>query len=646
MILVAGSANLDLVVRASHIAAPGETVLGRDFQTFPGGKGANQAVACARAGGAPTHMLLALGGDAFAAPLQASLEEAGVEMHLLQVPEQATGTAFICVSDDAQNAITVAPGANFALTEHHLPDLEEFNYLLLQLEIPLPTVLAYARTAHAQGVKVVLNAAPARVLPAELLSMVDILVVNQGELAVVAQHQGSVAECLARLEQVPCVVVTLGQHGCCARADGVLLTQAAFKVRAVDTTGAGDTFCGVLVAALSQGQPLPLALRLASAAGALACTELGAQHSIPMSDAVIDFLLTQPVSTEAENTELRRFCGFELPAAPVPSANKERYKVIYDTDPGVDDAMALYFALAHPAIELLGITTTFGNVTVEQAASNALYLTALAGKTVPVTQGVATPWCKPAQTPPAHIHGADGLGNLPERAPLKTTLDPRTSAQFIVDMARAQPGEITLVAVGPLGNLSLALKLEPRLPQLLRGVILMGGTISEPGNVSPVAEANIWNDPHAADHVFGAGWPLTMVGLDVTHRVLLPSALFGQIAAQHQHPATDTLHHAVRFYADFYGSVHPQLAQMHGCFGHDVLAFVYLVNPELFTLEHGRIRVVTEGLAQGQTMLQRHSTDYPQPGWGTERAPAQVCMQVDALACRALIEHTLLAPWL
>jgi inosine-uridine nucleoside N-ribohydrolase len=322
-------------------------------------------------------------------------------------------------------------------------------------------------------------------------------------------------------------------------------------------------------------------------------------------------------------------------------------KVIFDTDPGVDDAMALYFALAHPGIEVVGITTTFGNVTVEQAALNALYLCDIAGKHIPVTRGVATPWCKPSEAPPAHIHGADGLGNLSQREPVKQTLDPRTSAQFIVDMAREQPGELTLVAVGPLGNLSLALKLEPRLPQLLREVILMGGTILEPGNVSPVAEANIWNDPHAADPIFTAGWTLTMVGLDVTHRVILPVAMFERIALHHQHLATDTLHQAVGFYANFYSGLYPHVAQIHGCFGHDVLAFVFLVSPELFTTEQGRIRVATDGLAQGQTMMNRKSfVDYPQAGWEPDKPLTQVCMTVNAPACLDLVENILMAPWL
>lgn len=322
------------------------------------------------------------------------------------------------------------------------------------------------------------------------------------------------------------------------------------------------------------------------------------------------------------------------------------HKVIFDTDPGVDDAMALYFALAHPGIDVVGITTTFGNVSVEQAATNALYLTALAKRAVPVTKGVKTPWCKPGEAPPDFIHGADGLGNLPSREGTANLLDPRSSAQFIVDMARAHPGEITLVAVGPLGNLSTALKLAPELPGLLREVIIMGGTVVEPGNVSPVAEANIWNDPHAADHVFTAGWKLTMVGLDVTHQVIVPLAMFKRIADHHQHVATNVLHHAVSFYADFYSGLYPHVAAIHGCFGHDVLAFVYLTNPELFGVESGRIRVATEGLAQGQTMMRRKDISYPQQGWGDQVPETQVCLQVDAHACKALIESTLMAEWL
>lgn len=308
MILVAGSANLDFVVRAPHIPSPGETVLGRDFKTFPGGKGANQALACARAGGVPTHMLLALGADAFATPLEASLNEAGVQMHLVRTKDHPTGTAFICVSDDAENAITVAPGANEQLKPEHWPTLTGLTHLLLQLETPLPTVTAYAQAARAQGVTVVLNAAPARALPAELLRCVDVLIVNEGELATVSGQQGSIAQGLEALA-TPTVVVTLGAHGCCARSPSGYDLQPAFAIKPVDTTGAGDTFCGTLVATLSQGATLAQALRYASAAGALACTQLGAQSSIPSAAAVNEFLADQPAPSPAAVDALRDFCG-------------------------------------------------------------------------------------------------------------------------------------------------------------------------------------------------------------------------------------------------------------------------------------------------------------------------------------------------
>jgi ribokinase len=309
MILVAGSANLDFVVRAPHIPLPGETVLGRELSFFPGGKGANQAIACARAGDTVTEMLLAVGDDWFAEPIEASLSAAGVGMHKIQVPDQRTGAAFICVSDDAENAITVASGANSALCADDLPPLSDYSHLLLQLETPIPTVTAYACAAKEQGVAVVLNAAPAQDLPQDLLASVDILIVNEGELAAIANHHGSIVDCLGRVA-VPCVVVTLGSRGCCAKLDGNFITQPGFEITALDTTAAGDTFCGVLVAALSRQRNLAQSLREASAAGAITCTGLGAQTSIPTFGQVEKFLKDNPLHTEAEKDDLRRYCEF------------------------------------------------------------------------------------------------------------------------------------------------------------------------------------------------------------------------------------------------------------------------------------------------------------------------------------------------
>ncbi|GAB3091633.1 ribokinase [Lysobacter terrae] len=305
-VLVAGSANLDFVVRAPHIPAPGETVLGSNFETFPGGKGANQAVACARAGGAHTRMLLALGADAFAQPLEASLRDAGVDAHIVRIQEEATGVAFICLSDDAENAITVAPGANSRLQATDLPDLSDVSHLLLQLESPLDAVTAWAHAARQAGVAVVLNAAPARALPTELLAAVDILIVNEGELHAVTGVRG-IPEAVAVLGDRD-VIVTLGARGSCASARGNWLLQPAFQVEAIDTTGAGDTFCGVFVAALAQGHGFANALQRASAASALACTRVGAQTGVPHFDEV-DALLVGGRATSSD--ELARYCGLD-----------------------------------------------------------------------------------------------------------------------------------------------------------------------------------------------------------------------------------------------------------------------------------------------------------------------------------------------
>lgn len=305
-VLVAGSANVDFIVRAPHIPAPGETVLGGDLAVAPGGKGANQAVACARAGGVVTAMLLALGDDPFAPLIEASLRDAGVGLRMVR-STRPTGAALICVSDEAENAIAVAPGANATLAPGDLTDLTGVGALVLQLETPMSTVTAFAQKARAHGVPVILNAAPAAALPAELRASIDVLVANEEELAVLAGHDGTIAERLRSLD-MPCAVATLGARGCCALADGAFWLQPAFAVTPVDTTGAGDTFCGVLAGALCSGASMPDALRRASAAAALATTRLGAQSSAPTAPE-IDALLTRSPLDDSALAPLAAYCG-------------------------------------------------------------------------------------------------------------------------------------------------------------------------------------------------------------------------------------------------------------------------------------------------------------------------------------------------
>ncbi|GGS25552.1 ribokinase [Deinococcus knuensis] len=282
MILVAGSANLDFITRVPHLPRPGETVLGPAFTTAPGGKGANQAVACARSGH-PTRFFGALGDDPYAAPLRASFTHSGVQDTSLTL-DAPTGAAFITVADSGENVIAVASGANARLTPDREPDFTDVTHLILQLEIPLPAVQAYARAARQRELQVILNAAPApqAPLPAGLLADVNVLVVNEGELSTLV-GPGDLPQQLRAAQALgpQTVIVTLGGQGAAAVQGDHWLEVPARPVTVRDTTGAGDTFVGVLTGALGAGLSLPQAMQEASVAASLACTREGAQPSMP-----------------------------------------------------------------------------------------------------------------------------------------------------------------------------------------------------------------------------------------------------------------------------------------------------------------------------------------------------------------------------
>nr|WP_221269534.1 ribokinase [Deinococcus budaensis] len=283
--LVVGSVNADLTVQAPRIPAPGETVLGGDVRVSPGGKGANQAVAAALAG-APVTFCGAAGHDAFREIALRGLTRAGVDLARLHTLDAPTGLALITVAPGGENAITVASGANAHLTPAQLPgDLGGFTHLLLQGELPPEVTREAARRAHAAGLTVLHNAAPARTPDPALLAHTHHLIVNEHELAAFAAGRAGPdreAQVRALLGRGPgAVTVTLGARGSLTATPDATFRLPAFPVTPLDTTGAGDTFCGVLAAGLVAGQPLADALHAAGVAGALACTRPGAQDAMP-----------------------------------------------------------------------------------------------------------------------------------------------------------------------------------------------------------------------------------------------------------------------------------------------------------------------------------------------------------------------------
>lgn len=303
-------------------------------------------------------------------------------------------------------------------------------------------------------------------------------------------------------------------------------------------------------------------------------------------------------------------------------------KIIIDTDPGIDDAMAIFFALQSPELELLGVTAVFGNGGVANTASNAVRILETAGRgDIPVAAGADTPLIIPNRSSGGmSVHGRDGLGNAGDRLP-----QPQGSpialkaANFIVETVMANPGEVTLVPIGPLTNLALALRLEPAIAQAAKGVSLMGGSAFAGGNKSAAAEANIHNDPHAAAIVFSAGWPIAMAGWDVNNQFYMNQAYMDELCAL-GNPATDFIEAIYPCLQGFLGLPEAAIDVP------DLLAVAYLVDPSLFTVKRYPVYVETEGRTAGMTVVdQRHNrrNDNPDP-------EIDVLLDVDAAKLRAL----------
>ena len=287
-IIVIGSSNVDMVVRTSHLPAPGETILGGEFFMNQGGKGANQAVAIKRLGGNLIFMAK-LGNDVLGRQSVGYFKKEGIDTRYIAFDEDsASGVALISVDDHAENSIVVASGANMLLNEQDvdkmLEEMCEGDILLMQLEIPLQTVEYAARKAFGKGVKVVLNPAPARSLPKELFRHLYMVTPNRIEAEMLTgikiANVEKVAEEICAMG-VKNVIITLGSKGCLIREEGVSYRIDAFKVEPVDTTAAGDTFNGALCVGLSEGMDLKQAAVMASKASSIAVTRMGAQSSIP-----------------------------------------------------------------------------------------------------------------------------------------------------------------------------------------------------------------------------------------------------------------------------------------------------------------------------------------------------------------------------
>jgi len=315
-------------------------------------------------------------------------------------------------------------------------------------------------------------------------------------------------------------------------------------------------------------------------------------------------------------------------------------RVIFDTDIGIDDAMALVFLHCAKDVELLAITTAFGNASVENTTRNALFAKEQFDMAACVYQGASEPIATSLfDSYPDFVHGKNGLGDI-EVTIESAKAEKKSAPQAIVDLARANPGEISIVAVGRMTNLADALELCPELPELVAEVVVMGGAFgfnNHRGNVSPVAEANIAGDPSAADRVFRSGFPLTIVGLDVTHETIMERDYFEALRAD-AGKAGEFVYAISRYYLDFHEAHNGSYSSP----VHDPSAVAYLLRPDLYTTREAAVRVVVDGVGIGQTIWSDPSVRYQTGEWN-EIPPCKICIDVDDKAVLDLYRETLVS---
>ncbi|KAJ4705181.1 uridine nucleosidase 1 [Melia azedarach] len=314
-------------------------------------------------------------------------------------------------------------------------------------------------------------------------------------------------------------------------------------------------------------------------------------------------------------------------------------KLIIDTDPGIDDSMAILMAFQTPELEILGLTTTFGNVTTEDATRNALILCEIAGcPDVPVAEGSPEPLKGGMPRVADFIHGTDGMGNIFLSPPKAKKCDKKAS-EFLVDKVSEYPGEVSILALGPLTNLALAIKRDSSFASKVKNIVVLGGAFFALGNVNPAAEANIYGDPEAADVVFTSGANIVVVGINITTQVKMTDDDMIELR-QSKGKYAQLLSGMCKFYRDW----HVKSDGVHGIFLHDPVSFVALVRPDLFTFKKGVVRVETQGVCMGHTLmdqgLKRWNASNPWTGY----SPVSVAWTVKVDEVLSYIKKLLMKP--
>ncbi|PON50596.1 Inosine/uridine-preferring nucleoside hydrolase [Trema orientale] len=316
----------------------------------------------------------------------------------------------------------------------------------------------------------------------------------------------------------------------------------------------------------------------------------------------------------------------------------EAKKIIIDTDPGIDDTMAIFVALRSPEVQVIGLTTIYGNVYTTLATRNALHLLEIAGRTdIPVAEGSHVTFTKGTKLRIADfVHGADGLGNQNFPPPKGKPIE-QSAAAFLVEQAKLHPGKITVVALGPLTNIALAIQLDPAFASNIGQIVVLGGAFAVNGNVNPAAEANIFGDPDAADIVFTSGADVLAVGINVTHQVILTDADRDVLAS-----SSGKFAQYLCKILEVYFSYHHDAYSTRGVYLHDPTALLAAVNPALVTYTEGVVRVQTSGITRGLTILYNKQKRFGEVTEWSDKPTVKVAVTVDAPAVVKIVMERLM----
>lgn len=337
------------------------------------------------------------------------------------------------------------------------------------------------------------------------------------------------------------------------------------------------------------------------------------------------------LSSDLEVTAASENCSVSLPL--------QRTKLIIDTDPGVDDAIALLMVFQLSEFEVIGLTTIFGNVSTEDATRNALHLCEVAGfPDIPVAEGSPEPLKRGPPFIADFVHGSDGLGNTFPSPPKNKKID-KNACEFLVDKVSEYPGEVTILALGPLTNIALAVKKDRSFASNVKRIVILGGSFFASGNINPAAEANIYGDPEAADIVFTCGAEIVVVGLNVTTQVMLSDQDLCELRDSGGRYGR-YIYNISQFYKDW----HVKSDDVHGIFLHDPTCFAALYKPQLFEFKRGAVRVETQGICTGHTLMDLGLKNWNSDNPWTGVQPVSVAWTVDAAAVINLVKEVLKQP--